>query len=81
MIAAKIKQGVSVDKILDDIRDNIKGETLQRHHLLDKKDIPNIQHAYGISDIQIHANDQDSVLARIREWQEKGEESPVLYCK
>ena len=81
MIAAKIKQGVSVDKILDDIMDNIKGETLQRHHLLDKKDIQNIQHAYGISDIQRHTNYQDSVLDWIREWQEKGEESPVLYCK
>ena len=38
----KIKQGVSADKILDDIRDNIHGDTLQRHNLLDKKDILNI---------------------------------------
>ena len=69
-IAAKIKQGVSADKILDDIRDNIHGDTLQRHHLLDKKDILNIQQAYGISDVQRHANDQESKLACLREWED-----------
>ena len=42
---------------------------------------PQYPFASGISDIQRHGNDQDSVLAWIREWQEKGEESPVLYCK
>ena len=79
-IARKIQQGVPADKILDDIRQSIPN-SLQRHHILDKKDINNIQQAYGLKDVQRHANDQESVLAWIEEFQSSPETNPILFYK
>ena len=79
-IASKIQQGVSADKILDDIRQSMP-ESLQRHHILEKKDIHNIQQAYGLKNVQRHANDQQSVLAWIEEWRSNPETNPVLFHK
>ena len=79
-IALKIQQGVPADKILDDIRQSIPN-SLQRHHILDKKDINNIQQAYGLKDVQRHANDQESVLAWIEEFQSSPETNPILFHK
>ena len=79
-IATKIQQGVSADKILDDIRQSMP-DTLHRHHILDKKDISNIQQAYGLKNLQRHANDQQSVLAWIQEWKSSPDTNPILYYK
>lgn len=79
-IASKIQQGVPADKILDDIRQSMP-ESLHRHHILEKKDIHNIQQAYGLKNVQRHANDQQSVLAWIEEWRSNPETNPVLFHK
>ena len=67
-IAAKLQQGVSEEKILDDIRNNVGAQFL-RDHIIDKKDELNIQRAYRLDEVQRHANNQISVLALIQEWQ------------
>ena len=78
-IAAKLKQGVSRERIIDDIRESVSGK-LGRHHLMARRDIANIEQAYGLRDVQRHANDQQSVLAWIEEWKQT-EENPILYYK
>ena len=60
--AAKIQQGVLREKILDDIRDSVTENNFFRHHLLEKKDLLNIERAFGLKDFQRHINDQDSGL-------------------
>ena len=76
-IAAKLSQGISRDKILDDIRDNV-GFDFQKIYLLDRKDINNIKHAYNIDSIKRHENDQQSVLSWILDWKAE-RENPILY--
>ena len=76
-IAAKLAQGVSRDKILDDIRDNV-GFDFRKIHLLDRRDIGNIKNAYNIDTIKRHENDQQSVLSWIKDW-EGEENNPILY--
>ena len=55
-IASKIQQEVPADKILDEIHQSMPNN-LHRHHILDKKDINNIQQAYCLKEIQHHPND------------------------
>ena len=76
-IAAKLSIGVSREKILDDIRDEV-GSDFVKMHLLDKQDISNIGRSYNIQTTIRHDNDQQSVLSWINEWQEM-EHNPVLY--
>ena len=45
-IAAKLKQGVSQDKIMDNIRDHV-GIKINRQHLTDEQDIRNIALSFG----------------------------------
>ena len=61
-IAAKLQQGVSKEKILDDVRNNVGTEFLC-DHIIDKQDVINIQRAYGLEEVQRHPNDQTSLLA------------------
>ena len=69
-IAAQLQQGITRDRILNDIRDEaLKGEDLKRYHMTVAKDLANIKRSFGLFDVQKHSNDQDSVLAWIQEWQ------------
>ena len=61
-IAAKLQQGVSKEKIPDDVRNNVGTEFL-RDHIIDKQDVISIQRAYGLEEVQRHPNDQTSLLA------------------
>ena len=70
-------QGVTIDKILDDIRDNVFETGLQREHLTSKQDIINIKRQYNMEGIQRHQNDQTSVTAWVEEM-ESMEFNPVL---
>ena len=81
-IAALLQQGVSRDKILEDIRESAMNETdeFKRYHLTGKKDVNNIMKSFGISQVQKHTNDQESVRAWVEEWA-ASENNPVLFCK
>ena len=52
-----------------------------RYHLIDRKDINNIEKAYGLDQIRRHMNDQQSVLAWIEEWKKDDETNPILFYK
>ena len=78
-IAAKIQQGVSFDRILDDIRDNVTG-SLQRLHILEKKDLRNIAISFNLDDVKRHDDDQTSVRSWINDWEVDGN-NPILYYK
>lgn len=81
MIATKIQQGVTRERILDDIRESV-GETFCRQHLIERQDLANLERAYGLQRAQRHGNNQQSVLAWISEWESSTEsKSPVLYYK
>ena len=77
--ATKLQQGVSKEKILDDIRNNVGAEFL-RDHIIDKQDVVNSQRAYRLEEVQRHANDQTSVPAWIQEWQ-NSTSNPVVWYK
>ena len=42
-LAAKIQQGMPRDRILSDVRDSVTEDNLSREHLLERKDLSNIQ--------------------------------------
>ena len=79
MIASKLQQGVSRDRILEDIRDDFSCK-FQRKHLIEKQDIVNIERAFGLRKLQRHAIDQQSTLSWISDWEESTD-NPVLYYK
>ena len=57
-------------------------DEIRRHHLIDQKDLANIEHTYGLKSIQQHANNQQSMLAWTQEWKDSQKmENPILYYK
>lgn len=80
-LAAKLKHGVPKDRILSDIRESVSEDTLSRQHLLERKDLSNIQKAFGLKDFQRHPNDLESVLAWLTEWKSHPDANPVLLHK
>ena len=68
-IAAKLTQGITIDKILDSIRDTVGDNGLQRQHLSSRQDLRNIMRQYNIEGIEKHPNDPTSVAAWVHEMQ------------
>lgn len=61
-IASKISQHIQFEQILDDIRYNISDNHLERTHLLNKKDLYNIEAFYNLNNETVrHLNDAVSV--------------------
>ena len=79
-IAAQINEGVSVDRILEDIREETLEEDIKRHQIVVKKDLDNIKRSFGLSDFKKHENDQESVRAWIEEWKNSNS-NPILFHK
>ena len=79
-IAGKLAQGVTFDKILDDIRSSVS-DNFKRIHLLQRKDINNIERALKLEGGQRHKDDATSVVAWVEEMREKGEDNAVLFYK
>ena len=80
-LAAKMQQGVPRERILNDIREGVTEDQFLREHLVEKKDLFNIQRAFGLKDYQRHQNDLDSVLAWITEWNRSPDTDPILLQK
>ena len=78
-IAAKLQQGVGMERVLDDIRDNVANE-LGREHLVTRQDLHNIRSQYNIDGMIRHKNDLISVLSWVTEMNTL-EHSPVLFFK
>ena len=78
-IAAKLHQGVVIEKIMDDIRDNAIGES-SREHIISRQDIRNVLREFNILGIEKHTNDHSSVHAWVTEMRSQ-EYNPVLFFK
>ena len=79
-IAGKLTLGVSADRIIEDIRSNID-TSFDRTHLINKKDIANIERAFGIKTVQYHPDDATSTKLWVEEMRSKGKANPVLFYK
>ena len=78
-IAAKISQGVSFQRILDDIREDTG--KVKRLHLTTRQDIRNIERSFGLQTAQKHKTDAISVDIWDREMRNSLETNPVLLYK
>ena len=76
-IAAKLHQGVVIEKSTDDIRDNAIGES-SREHIISRQDIRNVLREFNILGIEKHTNDHSSVHAWVTEMRSQ-EYNPVLF--
>ena len=79
-IAGKLAQGVTFDKILDDIRSSVSDD-FKRIHLIQRKDINNIECAFKLEGGQRHHDDATSVAAWVEEMRGMGEDNVVLSYK
>ena len=77
-IASKLQQGITIERILDDIRDNLVQIT--REHIVSRKDIHNVKQQFNIEGIRRHANDLISVVSWVEEM-ELLQYNPVLVFK
>ena len=67
-IAEKLKEGVSMEHILDSIRKSVYNN-INREHLINRQDIHNIKTHYNIEGINRHANKLISVNTWILDMQ------------
>ena len=79
-IAGKLAQGVSFEKILNNIRESVNTK-LSRIHLATRRDILNVERAYGLRSIEKHQNDALSVDAWVEELKANGDGNPILMYK
>ena len=78
-IAAKLQEGVSEKKILDDTRDDGPSQ-IGREHLVTLQDIQNIRRQYNIEGVQRHQNDHQSVGIWVEEMA-SAHYNPILLYK
>ena len=79
-VAVQLHEGVSVSRIMDDIRNMSESECITHQHLVVRQDINNIKRTLNLLNIQKHSNDQSSVAMWVKELQEQ-EYNPVLIFK
>ena len=79
LIAAKLAQGVTMNSIMDYIRDSQAG-SLTRDHLTTRADLRNIKHQYNIDCIKKDSDDARSVSHSVEEMQ-RDEYNPILWYK
>ena len=79
-IASKLQNGVTSERIIDDIRNISDSTDLHREHLISRKDIANIKRQYYIEGVQRHHNDLLSVSAIVEEM-ETLKYNPILIFK
>ena len=78
-IAAKLQNGVSMERILNDIRDNVN-QKIGRDHLINRQDLRNIKMEFNVDGITRHKNDITSVAAWVAEMMGL-EYNPILLFK
>ena len=65
-IASQLQQGVTIERIMDNIRENTM-EGITREHLVTKQDVHNVKNQYNIEGVMRHKNDLTSVCAWVEE--------------
>ena len=82
-IASQLLAGVSIDRIMDEVRDVSMCESasvITRDHLVVRQDVSNIWRTLNLGNIKKHSNDQTSVAMWVNEVQQQ-EYNPVLVFK
>ncbi|KAF0724804.1 Uncharacterized protein FWK35_00031762 [Aphis craccivora] len=81
-LAGKLSLGVPIQRVLNDVRDSAEGSTLNRFHLIEKRDLHNIKRDYNINKCltKRHENDFMSVQLWAKQLA-KGSNNPVSYFK
>ena len=79
-IAKKLSDGVAIDRILDDVRDNVCVDE-KRSHIITKRDILNIEGAFSLRSVERHSDDATTVAMLVEELKQSDTESPVLFYK
>ena len=79
-IAGDIAQGISIDKLLDNVRDTI-GSTIERMHSLTGEKRHNIERSFGLRRAEKHKDDALSVHLWVEEVRNQGQNNPVLFYK
>ena len=79
-IAAKLQQGITIERILDDIRDTLSTEGIKREHMVTRLDINNVRLLHNIEGIIKHSNDLSRVSAWVEEMKSL-EYNPLLLFK
>nr|XP_023014901.1 uncharacterized protein LOC111504553 isoform X1 [Leptinotarsa decemlineata] len=81
-LAEKLKQKIPFDEVLNDVRDNVVVENLDRLHLLTRQDLFNIERKYNLSkDCVRHSNNCSSVAAWVEKARQKSYYSVVRFYK
>ncbi len=62
LIARQLQEGVAIEKIFDNIRDNAKG-SCTRLHIINRQDVLNIKRQFNIEGVQKRKDDPQSVHA------------------
>lgn len=79
VIAQKIASKIPFSDILDEIRDSVTNCELERIHLLNRKDLYNIEQSFKLNSLSVrHQNDAISVEAWVNDTQHK---KSVLFYK
>lgn len=78
-VAAKLQAGVTMDRILDDIRDTVDCY-IHRDHLVTRKDVQNIKLQFNMESAMKHKNDLVSVSSWVNEMKEL-DYNPVVIFK
>ncbi len=79
-VTNKLLQGVTIDRILDDVKDSVDEGGLKRCHHSSKKDIQNMKRVCNVDGVQKHSNDPTSVAAWVEELKSM-EFCPVIAFK
>ena len=67
VVTAKLVEGVTIDRVLDDIRDSVSG-TIEREHLMNRQDIHNIEYKLNLQSIKMTAQVYQHGLLKWRKW-------------
>ena len=78
-IAAKLQMGISIDRILDDVHDEVTG-LIKKEYLISRQDVHNIKSQLDLHSIEKHQNDLFSVSAWVAEMREMPY-NPVIVFK
>ncbi|XP_065203989.1 uncharacterized protein LOC135834080 [Planococcus citri] len=80
-LAGKMKQGVPLSRVLDDIREE-EPTTIKRIHLTDRNDLHNIKKTYGINcPLRYDNNDPTSVAVFIEKMKMNEKGNPIIFFK
>ena len=80
-IAHKLSQGIPPDRIVKDIGECVD-TSFNRVHMINKKDVANIECAFGLKvPVQRHPDDAISTKLWVEELKSKGKANPVLFYK